>query len=207
MNFLRNPLETRFKLAGIVIGKAKRTRSSQARLCKTKNSLVQNGVMRTNNLLVALGSNTNRIDGVAGTGRRVGSHQRTMHVVEGASLATAKIRHHFGVRRGIRRLLAVFQRPLLRITVKPTTRVETSTGPRRLTSTNEIRDRNRRQQADDRHDDHDFHEREARLTGGHFHTYFILPFSWRCELSYRRVTYLLILFRSRIAHSQPRCWF
>src|SRR5204863_8654360 len=95
-------------------------------LRQTKNSLVQNGVVRTNNLLVALGSNTNRIDGVAGTSRRAGGHERTMHVVEGAGLATAKIRHHFGVRRSIRRLLAVFQRPLLLGTVNLTKIVDAS---------------------------------------------------------------------------------
>src|SRR5436190_17459056 len=93
-------------------GKAKTGLGYPKPVCvKTKNCLVQNGVVRTNNLLVALGSRANLVDGIARTSRRVASHQWTMNVVEGASLAAAKIGHHLGIRRSIRRLLAVFQGP------------------------------------------------------------------------------------------------
>ena len=58
--------------------------------------------------------------------------------------------------------LAFFQRELVGRRVKLAEVVDASVGLRGGTRFHEVRDRNRREEADDGHNDHDFDEREAR---------------------------------------------
>ena len=59
---------------------------------------------------------------------------------------------------------AFFQRPLLGSAVKLPQVVDAGIGLRGGTSLHEVGNRDGRQQADDGHDDHDFHQSEPRLT-------------------------------------------
>jgi hypothetical protein len=58
----------------------------------------------------------------------------------------------------------LFERPLLGGIVNPTQVVDTGIGLRGGTSLHKVGNRDGRQQADNGHDDHDFHQCEARLT-------------------------------------------
>ena len=58
-----------------------------------------------------------------------------------------------------------FQRPLLLRTVNLAKVVDTGIGLGRLTSANEVRNRDRSEEADDGHNDHDFNEGETGFAG------------------------------------------
>jgi len=69
-----------------------------------------------------------------------------------------------GQRDGVVTLFAVFQCPLLNPRVNLAEVVDASIRLRGRTGFHKVRNRDRRQQADDGHNDHDFNERETRLT-------------------------------------------
>ena len=69
-------------------------------------------------------------------------------------------------RRSRRRRSLGFQRPLLLRTINLAEVVDTSVRAGGFARFHEVRDRDRREEADDGHNDHDFNQREARLTGG-----------------------------------------
>ena len=104
---------------------------------------------------------------------RVGSARGAIHrarnagaTIDLARAATAEIRSQRGAEdraHAVRAVLAVFQRPLLDRTVDQAQVVDASIFAGGFTSFDEVRDRDRGQEADDGDNDHDFNEREARL--------------------------------------------
>ena len=94
-------------------------------------------------------------------------------------------------------LLAFFQRPLLGGAVNLPQVVDAGIGLRGGTSLHEVGNGDCRQQADNGHDNHDFHQGEARLAGGLgiFHILFLFSLILtRREPSHRRVTMITALF-------------
>ena len=73
------------------------------------------------------------------------------------------VRLDIAERDAVARRLLVFERPLLHGAVNLAKVVDTGVLLRGRAGLNEVRDRNRRQQTDDRHNDHDFHKGEARF--------------------------------------------
>jgi len=89
--------------------------------------------------------------------------------------------------------LPVFQRPFIDASINLTEVVNAGIALWCGAGTYEVGDRNRRQQADNGHDDHDFHQREARLAGWFVCFHFLLFFlKLRCERNNRRVTIITI---------------
>jgi len=88
--------------------------------------------------------------------------------------------HHYvrGGRRG-RHQLAGFQAPLLLGGINDAEVVDTGIRLRGLTGAHEVGNRDRRQKADDGHDDHDFHQREAEFTMV-FERFHFLLFCFSC---------------------------
>ena len=132
-------------------------------------------------VVIAAGRNSRQSVDIIG----VGSTQRTYwHRRSG----TAQIRFNVSRLRRGRAGLALFQRPLLLGGVNDAEVVDARIGLRGLTSFHEVRNRDGRQEADDGHDDHDFHQRETRLAVGlgHFHCICFLCFN-AAELRSRRV--------------------
>ena len=101
-------------------------------------------------------------------GGSIGSAGGALHTtggsaVDGARATTAEIRSQRRQHDVIRAILAVFQRPLLDRTVDQAEVVDAGVFASGFTSFDEVRDRNRGQETDDCHHDHDFNEREARF--------------------------------------------
>ena len=84
--------------------------------------------------------------------------------VDRACATAAKVRGQRAQVRAdvVRAVLAVFQRPLLDRTINEAEVVDAGIFASCFTSFDEVRDRNRGQETDDGHHDHDFNEREAR---------------------------------------------
>ena len=102
--------------------------------------------------------------------RSIGAARGALHTAAGSAVdharaATAEIRSQRAQVRAdvVGAVLAVFQRPLLDRTVDQAEVVDASIFASGFTSFDEVRDRNRGQETDDCHHDHDFNEREARL--------------------------------------------
>ena len=107
-----------------------------------------------------LGASRLRID----RGRSVRSARRAFGGrVDRSRAAAAEIAGQHTNRHCARAVLAVFQRPLLDRTVDQAQVVDASIFASGFTSFDEVRDRNRGQETDDCHHDHDFNEREARF--------------------------------------------
>ncbi len=107
-----------------------------------------------------------------------------------ASSTAAEIRLKVGINWGVRRGLLAFQSPLLLRTVDQAQVVDASIGLGGLASTNEVRDRDSGQQTDDRNNDHDFNEGEARFAAGfHLHSIYL---SFLCGSERVRGVLLLI---------------
>ena len=83
--------------------------------------------------------------------------------IDGARAAAAEIDSQRGFNHVVRAVLAVFQRPLLDRAVDQAEVVDAGIFASGFTSLDEVRDRDRGEETDDGHDDHDFNEREARL--------------------------------------------
>ena len=101
----------------------------------------------------------------------VGAARGALHGAAGSTVdlaraATAQVRSQRADVRfhAVRAVLAVFQRPLLDRTVDQAQVVDARIFAGCFTSLDEVRDRNRGQETDDCHHDHDFDEREARFT-------------------------------------------
>jgi hypothetical protein len=107
-----------------------------------------------------------------------------------------------GISRNISVVLALLQRILMRSSFNLALIVDARVCLRRITSAHEVRNRDRSEEADDGHDDHDFNQREARLTGGiDLHICSVLSVLRR-ERSSRRV--ILIAVGSLDCLLQPR---
>jgi len=104
----------------------------------------------------------------------LGGISRTEHAGQRSICTAAQIRGDIRRSGSSRPCAARFQRPLVLGTIDLAKVVDTSIFLRGGARPNKIRDRDGSQEADDRHNDHDFYEREARFTGGlTFHiTYF-----------------------------------
>ena len=83
--------------------------------------------------------------------------------VDRTRAATAEVRGQRAKNHGVRAVLVVFQRPLLNGAVDQAKIINTSVLARRFASFDEVRNRNSGQETDNRDNDHDFNEREARL--------------------------------------------
>ena len=94
---------------------------------------------------------------------RRASHGASGGAVDHAFATTAEVRRQFARRDAVGAVLAVFQRPLLNRTVDQAQVVDASIFAGGFTSFDEVRDRNRGQETDDCHYDHDFNERETRF--------------------------------------------
>jgi len=92
-------------------------------------------------------------------------HSATGSAVDHARATTAEVRSQRAQVRAdvVRAVLAVFQRPLLDRTVDQAQVVDARIFAGCFTSLDEVRDRNRGQETDDCHHDHDFDERETRF--------------------------------------------
>ena len=105
-----------------------------------------------------LGSRTNRADGVSTTSGAARNRTSRVELDVGG-----QVRGQRGGR--ATRGLVLFQRPLINSGVDLAHVVNASIGLGRSTRFHEVRNRDGREQADDGHNDHDFNQREARLTG------------------------------------------
>ena len=158
-SFKRNEDNARSEFGDEAISKQKRLgRISQAFVVKPEQSLLQ----RVSGQDLALRSRTHRIDGIAvGEVRRVNAVCGTAHT-RGAA-RPAQIRTNIGLHWGGVGRLAGLQRPLLFGAVNLSQVVDTGILLGGRARFHEIGNRDRRQQPDDGHHDHDFHEREAQL--------------------------------------------
>jgi hypothetical protein len=148
------------------------------------------------------------------TGPRCGGRFRQRAIQIPACSQSSDIGIEHGRRRDGGGLFAVFQRPLLLGCIDLAKIVDASIGLRRLTRPDEVRDRNRCQQTNDRHNDHDFHKGETRFAGVvDFHT--ILCLSVVCGVNAATDgLFISSVFRSLIAcchrnsdpkHQQSQC--
>jgi len=117
-------------------------------------------VRRTDDL--AHRSGVNRVDGVAGR-ERVRGVSRARISDRGGSGITADIRSEIRFRRRRDAGLLGFERPLLLGTINLTEVVDASIHLGGRARLHEVGNRDRSQEADDGHHDHDFNEREARV--------------------------------------------
>ena len=90
-------------------------------------------------------------------------HTTSGTAVDGTCATAAEVRSQRAQHDVVRAVLAVFQRPLLDRTVDQAEVVDASIFASGFTSFDEVRDRDCGQEADDRDDDHDFNEGEARF--------------------------------------------
>ena len=93
-----------------------------------------------------------RVNVVCRASNRAGRHNRA---------GTAEVGNDVAGRRSNTSYLARFQSPLLFRRVNDAEIIDTGIGLRGLTGSYEVRNRDCRQQADDGHNDHDFHQRKA----------------------------------------------
>jgi len=92
---------------------------------------------------------------------------------------TTHVHHNVRGRRRGGDHLAGFQTPLLLGSINDAEVVDTGIRLRGLTGAHEVGNRDRRQKADDGHDDHDFHQREAEFTMV-FERFHFLLFCFSC---------------------------
>src|SRR5579862_3084227 len=112
-------------------------------------------------------------DGIA-AGKGLFRIQRADHALQAATGSTTQIRRDVCRHRSGRRALARFQRPLLLGRINLAQVVDARVLLRGRTRLQEVGNRDRCQEADDGHHDHDFHQGETRFTGGfNFHTAFL----------------------------------
>ena len=110
------------------------------------------------------------------SGDRVGVTEQRAEGADGqlASGATTEVLLQVSAERCVGRGFLAFQSPLLLRTVDQAQVVDASIGLGGLASTNEVRDRDSGQQTDDRNNDHDFNEGEARFAAGfHLHSIYL----------------------------------
>src|SRR5262249_42873354 len=130
---------------------------------------------------------------VARAEARTSAARRTNRQLAGRTTTQVLLDRSVGRSRAGR--LVVFQAPLLFRTVNLAKIVDASVLLRRGARPNEVRDRDRSEEADDRHNDHDFHERKARLTGGlNLHTNLFAFLFLRSEHGIRWFIFLLLSF-------------
>ena len=124
----------------------------------------------------------------------IGAARRTRrHAVRGVQLDVGRQVGRIGD--GITGLLALFQRELVGRRINLAEVVDAGIALRGGTGFHEVRNRNGRQEADDGHDDHDFHQGETRFTDvfGLFHFVCFL-FVHAAELRIRLVYMITTLF-------------
>ena len=125
--------------------------------------------------------------GVAATGRARRDDARRIQLDVGRQIR--------GQRDRIRRLLTLFQRELVGRRVNLAEVVDTGVGLRGRTGFHKVRNRDRCQQADDGHNNHDFNQGETRITEVlvRFHLLLVFFFTRR-EQNSRRVYIITSLF-------------
>jgi len=124
--------------------------------------LVQNSVVCRCVSIAADRSGVEVAEGVTAQACR-GLNQLVVHRGNRATRTTAEVRLDVGGGNRCSTGFALFKSVLLFGTVDLTEVVDAGIGLRILARFDEVGDRDCRQEADDGHDDHDFHQREARL--------------------------------------------
>lgn len=108
--------------------------------------------------------------------------------------------------RGVRHRFFHFERPLFFCPLNLTEVVDAGILLRGGTGFHKVGNRDRREQADDGHYDHDFHQREAGFMGGSYLHTFVLVFHSRCERDTCLIIYIitigvhLLTYVNRIVH-------